>query len=101
MSDKSRIRRRKLFDVNIKITFIVWLTEFIGSLLLVFIPKIFGHGQIGTEAGFALSVTFYFVLLPFLYMVNNDDVKNTIADDSWFHAIRGIFNKTNVQVRSK
>ena len=101
MSDKSRIRRRKLFDVNIKITFMVWLTEFIGSILLVFIPKIFGHGQVGTVAGSALTVTFYFVLLPFLYLVNDSDVKNTITDESWFHAIRGIFRIPNSQVLPK
>ena len=79
----------------------VWLTEFVGSFLLVFIPTIFGHGQVGTEIGFALTATFYFVLLPFLYLVNDTDVKNTITDDSWFHAIRGIFDRTNVQVIPK
>ena len=79
----------------------VWLTEFVGSFLLVFIPKIFGHGQVGTETGYALAVTFYFVLLPFLYLVNDNDVKNTITEDSWFHAIKGIFNRTNAQVIPK
>ena len=98
ISDKSRIRRRKLLDVNIKITFIVWLTEFIFSFLFIFVPKIFGHGQVATETGYVLSVTFYFVLLPFLYLVNDSDVKNTIADESWFRAIRRIFNKPTRQV---
>ena len=76
----------------------VWFTEFVGSFLLVFIPKIFDHEQVGTTTANAFTVTFYFVVLPFLYLVNDTEVKNTITDDSWFHAIRGIFNRPNRKV---
>ena len=101
LSDKTKVRRRKLLEVNIKVTFILWLIEFIGSISLIFAPTIFGHGQVGTMAGRSFVALFYFVLLPFFYLVNDSDVKSTIAEESWFRAIRGIFNRSNVQVLHK
>ena len=87
--------------VNIKVTFITWFTEFVGSCLLLFIPNVFGHGQVGTAIGYTVVVAFYFILIPFLYLVNSSDTKATIVDDSWFLAIKGIFNRTNVQEMKK
>ena len=95
LSEKSKVRRRKIMEVNIKVTFILWLIEFVGSTLLLLVPRIFGHGQAGTATGMLFVVLFYFVLLPFFYLVNNSDVKSTIAEESWFRAIRGIFNRSN------
>ena len=101
LSERTKVRRRKLIDVNIKVTFVLWLIEFVGSILMIFVPKIFDHGQVGTTAGNIFVVLFYFVLLPFFYLVNSSDVKLTIAEESWFRAIRGIFNRSNVQVLPK
>ena len=101
LSEKTKARRRKLNDVNIKVTFMTWLIEFIGSILLTLIPKLFGHGQVGTAAGAILTFSFYFVLLPFCYLVNNSDIKNTIVEESWLHAIRGIFSRTNIEILHK
>ena len=68
---------------------------------MVFIGKIFGHGQVETVAGHALVVLFYFVILPFLYLVNDSDVKNRITDGSWFRAMKGVFNRSNHRVLPK
>ena len=98
LSENTKIKRRKLTEVNIKVTFILWLIEFVGSTLLLLVPTIFGHGQAGTATGMLFVALFYFVLLPFFYLVNNSDVKSTIAEESWVRAIRGIFNRRNIQV---
>ena len=101
LSEKTKVRRRKLIEVNIKVTFLLWLIEFVGSIILIFVPTIFGHGQTGTTTGNIFVVMFYFVLLPFCYLVNTSDVKLTIAEESWYLAMRGIFNRSNVQVLPK
>ena len=101
LSEKSKARRRKLNEVNIKVTFIVWLTEFVGSILMMLTPKIFAHGQVGTATGGIFILSFYFVLLPFCYLINSSDVKTVIVEESWFRAIRGIFNRPNIQVLPK
>ena len=79
----------------------MWLTEFVGSLLILCIPKIFGHGQIGASIGWMFHIAFYFVLLPFFYLVNDSDVKNAMVEDSWYRPIKGIFSRTSVEVLPK
>ena len=69
--------------------------------MMAFGSSIFGHGQVGTGTAHIFAMVFYFVLLPFLYLVNDSDVKNTIVEDNWVRAIRGIFNRTNVQLLPK
>ena len=101
LSDNSKARRRKLNNVNIKVTFIAWLIEFIGSFVPALILKIVGHEQVGISAGEILRSSIYFVLLPLVYLINSSDLKAAIVDESWFHAIRGIFNRTNIQVLRK
>ena len=98
LSEKSKARRRKLSDVNIKVTFIAWLMEFLALFVAASIPTMFGHGQVAHAVWQILTHWFYFVLLPFCYLINSSDTKNAIVDDNWFHAIRGIFNRTNIQV---
>ena len=101
LSDKRKARRRKRTEVNIKVTIIVWLLEVVGSIILMFSPKVFAHGQVGTATGVVFVILFYFVLLPCAYLINSDDIKKAIMEDGWFFAIRGIFNRTNVQVVPK
>ena len=73
----------------------MWLTEFLGSLIMILPPMVFGHAQAGTATSLTITLIFYFVFLPFLYLVNDSDVKNTIVEDNWVRAIRGIFNRVN------
>ena len=101
LTEKSKTRRRKLNNVNIMVTFIAWLIEFVGSLSAPLIPKVFGHGQVEIGAGLILVSSFYFILLPFCYLINDSDIKSTIVDESWFYAVKGIFNRTNIQVLRK
>ena len=101
LTENTKARRRKLNAVNFMVTFITWLIEFVGSFILIFIPKIVGHGQVGTGAGWIFCVSLYFVLLPFAYLINSTDIKQTIVDESWFHAVRGIFSRTSIQVLRK
>ena len=83
--------------MNIKVTFIAWLIEFIGSLLPPLILKTVGHEQVGIAAAEILRSSFYFLLLPLAYLINSSDLKAAIVDESWFHAIRVIFNRNNIQ----
>ena len=98
LSEKAKARRRKLSDVNIKVSFIAWLIEFLALFVGAAIPLIVGQGHVAHPALQIISHFLYFVLLPFCYLVNSSDIKNAIVDESWFQAIRGIFNRTNIQV---
>ena len=65
---------------------------------MILSPMVFGYAQAGTATSLTIVLMFYFVCLPFLYLVNDSDVKNTIVEDNWVRAIRGIFNRTNIEV---
>ena len=80
------------------VNFIIWFTEFISTILFGLLPKISIYDLVGAAIGGIFSLAFYFVLLPFMYLVNSSDIKYTMVEDSWFHAVRGIFRRTNVQV---
>ena len=101
LSEKAKARRRKLSDVNIRVTFIIWLIEFVGSLLIPFIPKLFAHGQPGAAVEGTVIFSLYFVILPLAYLMNNSDIKNTIVEENWLYAIRGIFNRTDIETFQK
>ena len=98
LSKKSKARRRKLNDVNIKVTFIAWLIEFLALFIAAAIPPVVGQGTVAHAAIQIVTHLFYFVLLPLCYLINDSDIKNAIVDGSWFQAIRGIFNRTNIEV---
>ena len=95
LSEKSKIRRRKLDQVNIRVTVIVWLIEFLASIAGVVIPSLFGHGQLAMAINQILIALLYFILQPFSYMINMHDTKGLIVDGSWFAGIRGIFSRNN------
>ena len=75
--------------------------EFVTSMVMMGGPKLFAHEQVGVSFRSAIMMDMYFLVLPFLYLVNDTDVKHTITDDGWFRAIRGIFSRTNIQVLPK
>ena len=97
LSDKAKARRRKLTDINIRVTFIMWAIEFVGSLQLMFITTTLGRDQVGSAIAGIFILAFYFVILPFCYLVNSSDIKYAIVDDGWIRTVRGIFNRTNIQ----
>ena len=95
LSEKSKIRRRRQNQVNIKVTLIVWLIEFFASCLLWCIPSLFGHGQLSMAIFQTYMILLYFALLPFSYMINCINTRVAIVDGSWFAGIRGIFSRNN------
>ena len=95
LTDSSKTRRRRVNQVNIRVTIIVWLVEFLGSIAGVFIPSVFGHGQLAMAINQVFIVLLYFILQPFSYMINSHDTKTAIVDGSWFTGIKRIFKRNN------
>ena len=84
-------RRRKVNNVNMKTTFICWLVEFIGSILMIFGPFVTGHRNVGWGVMQVLILTVYFILLPLTYLINSSESKNFIADSNWMSGIFAVF----------
>ena len=95
LSESSKTRRRRAYQVNIRVTIIVWLVEFLGSFAGVFIPSLFGHGQLAMAIDQVFIVLLYFILQPFSYMINSHDTKAAIVDGNWCTGIKGIVKRNN------
>ena len=83
--------RRKL--INIHITILSWLVEFFGFFLIALGSFILGHGSsVRTLCLQAFTCLFYFVCLPCTILINDSDLKMTLAENKYYKNILSIFN---------
>ena len=97
LSEKTKNRRAKLCQINIKVTFMVWLAEFFGCMTMAIDFLIIGS-QDNAVTGILRTLTMltYFVLLPLTFFLNSSEAKDTIIDYSWKVALSGVL-KTKVK----
>lgn len=102
LSEKSRNRRIRISNVNIQVTFIVWLVEFLGCLTMAIDFLVVGSRS-NAITGLLRTLTMfcYFVLLPWTYLMNSSETKHTIADESWRVGLAGIFMSSKERDASK
>ena len=98
LSEKTKNRRAKLCQINIKVTFMVWLAEFFGCMTMAIDFLIIGS-QNNAVTGILRTLTMltYFVLLPLTFFLNSSEAKDTIIDYSWKIALSGVL-KTKVKI---
>ena len=80
LTNSKKVRRRRRIFLNMHITFVTWLLEFIGGfagVLMIFLPH-----ENRTTRGLQLFTGFmYFLIVPSAYLINSSDVKNLIIDN--------------------
>ena len=93
LSDSSKARRHRRRVLNIQITFLAWLVESIGVLIILLGIFILGHdSNILNFSMQALTMTVYFVLLPSVFLANDYDIKSKIAESNWYGTILTFFH---------
>ena len=86
------IRHRRNL-INIHITILGWLVEFFGFVLIALGSFILGHGSpIRTLYLQAFTSLFYFVCLPCTILINDSDLKKTLAENKYYKNILSIFD---------
>ena len=102
LSDKAIKRRAEICQVNIKVTFIVWLVEFFGCMTMAIDFLVIGSRS-NSLTGLLRTLTLlaYFVLLPITFLVNCSETKEAIMDSSWRTALAGIFKCRKKTVKRK
>ena len=79
--------------VTLRVSFIGWLCELVGSVMSSLTPKLL------FESGF--SHVYYsdslimFVIIPFVYLVNDEEVKGVIYDQGWYKGLRYMVGNAN------
>lgn len=102
LSEKTRNRRVKLCQVNLKVTIMVWLAEFFGCMTMAIDFLIIGS-QNNAVTGLLRTLTMltYFVLLPVTFFLNCSETKETIIDYSWRMALAGALKTKDKMEKDK
>ena len=84
-SSKSRRRRRNL--LNIQITMLAWLVEIFGFVVVFVGSFILGHNNnITTFLMQAITLLFYTVITPSMYLINGTEFKSIVVESNWYQA---------------
>ena len=90
-SVKARRHRRSM--ANLQITFLAWLTEVVGFLIIFLGTFVLGHENNHVNSLMQLlTLVVYFNILPCIYLVNDSQVLSQIIDTSWYNSFLDIFN---------
>ena len=84
--------------INIHITILNWLVEFIAFFFVLLGSFILGHeNSTVTNSLQCLSILFYFNILPCTFLVNKSDLKGLITESRWYISFLDIFGSADYQ----
>ena len=93
LSDASRTYRHRRNVLNIMITMLAWLVEFIGGLTIFLGSFVFGHGNsVITLTLQTLTLVFYFDILPCTFLINDEEWKISMLDNYWYTQFIKVFD---------
>ena len=88
LSDSSKARRHRRNLLNIQITVLAWIIEFIGVSSFLVGSFILGHTNTTTTFILqTLSATFNFILLPGILSISNSNFKTAVVDSGWYQKL--------------
>ena len=93
LSDASRTYRHRRNVLNIMITMLAWLVEFIGGLTIFLGSFVFGHGNsVITLTLQTLTLVFYFDILPCTFLINEEAWKISMLDNPCYTQFIKVFD---------
>ena len=97
ISDSNKDIRHRRHLLNIQITFLGWLTEFIGFFMIFLGSFIIGHGIVALTLTLQL-LTFiaFYIIVPCVYLVNESDFKAKFAESPLYFNFLKFFKSEKV-----
>ena len=100
LSDSSKARRQRRNNLSIQITFLSWLIEVFGFFVIFLGQFLVGHGNIFvTQTLQTITILFYLVIVPSVYLVNVETFKEYVVDSSVYISFNRIFISRSSQVK--
>ena len=85
LSKSSKARRRRQHLLNIQITILAWLAEFLGFFIIFLGSFILGHeNAVVTLSLQTLTMIILFIACPSVYLINSSKMKNYIVDSQFY-----------------
>ena len=89
--------RRRL--VSLRMCIISWLIEILGTLChVLFLSLVNSLGLAGIHY---IEVIFMFIVIPFIYLMNDEDTKGTIANQGWYAGLKYMLGLQKVPASSR
>ena len=93
LDEPTKDRRHRRVLLNIHITTLTWLIEFVGLLFIVLGGFILGHGNdTVTFTLQTLTLIFFFIIQPCAIWINDSTLKGTILESEWYSSFLRYFN---------
>ena len=93
LSDAAKDIRYRRNLINIHITFLGWIVEFSGYFIIVLGAFILGHSSSFTNLILqSLTISIYFNVLPLVFLINDSELKEKIAEHEYYLKILRYFN---------
>ena len=97
LSDSSKDIRHRRHLIQIHVTILGWLTEFMGFLLIFLGSYILGHGDaVVTLILQSLTIFIYFLVVPCIYLINDSDLKANFAETKIYFNFLKLFKSERV-----
>ena len=93
LTDSSKARRHLRRVLNIQITLLAWFVEFVG--FFVFVLGSYLLGEKSSLTTFILQILSYalnFIIVPCIFLINNDQFKTHILESKWYQALNKKFS---------
>ena len=72
--------------VSLKFCFVGWLLELLGTGMTFLVgPALHGGG---VHNHYYVDAIIMFVLLPFIHLTNDEEIKGIVADQGWYQGLR-------------
>ena len=93
LTDSAKARRHRRNVVNLQITFLQWLIEVFGFLIIFLGTFILGHeNNLVNFSMHLVTLVVYFNILPCIFLINDSHVKGQIIESNWYNRFLNIFN---------
>ena len=93
LSDSSKLARHRRHLLNIQITFISWIIETFAFFVGLITFLITNHENIIQRFILThLSISVYVIILPCVTLMNDSDIKEEVANSTWYIMLLDIFN---------
>ena len=79
--------------VTLRVSFIGWLCELVGSVMSLLKPKLLYESRFSHM--YYSDSLIMFVIIPFLYLVNDEEVKGVIYEKGWYKGLRHMVGNAN------
>ena len=71
--------------VSLKICFLSWLYEFIGTIITAMSPKLI---SLGLRHIYFIDSLIMFLVIPFCHLMNDEETKGVIVERGWFQGLK-------------